>query len=522
MKSFLRYWLTVTVAVILIPSCKKDQAEGVYTNDLFASACNYLPCTVFGDVSDHSVPWLQFWNGYLSESMISRHGLLGNPFIYSQIAVIYNHPLKSLDRIIRMNEDPKQKDLPNVLALGSNDNQIAAAKTLEAFYYMFLTDMIGPIVLTDAFQGNPTDSKNPVYDTQRTVYEKLNSILDDAYALFNESGGLYYSDLLYSGDIRKWKKLNASLRMLLAIKLCDVDAKIGKNRFAKAYSDGGMTAVTDGLDYAYGNSHVRNRLYYWCANGYPDAPRNIVPNMILVEAMKGLEDNRMFAYFDIEGYKGPRSETLFPRTKYSSFYGNPFGLSSDTDMTLFNNSVCSINNKMLAMNARIPVIPTARILLTEAEAACRGWISADAKKLYEAGIRASFEWWNAGNADSYISSPNVAYRGGDEGFEQIVLQRWIASYLSDGVEAWSDWRRLDRIELPVGPAAIDIGIDQYPYRLGFCTDKSNRYTNASFKDMVSDLRGGANNTASRLWWDVVDNKKVALTEEQCTPPTIAE
>ena len=40
--------------------------------------------------------------------------------------------------------------------------------------------------------------------------------------------------------------------------------------------------------------------------------------------------------------------------------------------------------------------------------------------------------------------------------------------------------------------------------------------------MVSDLRGGANNTASRLWWDVVDNKKVALTEEQCTPPTIAE
>ena len=103
--------------------------------------------------------------------------------------------------------------------------------------------------------------------------------------------------------------------------------------------------------------------------------------------------------------------------------------------------------------------------------------------------------------------------------EQIATQRWIASYLSDGVEAWSDWRRLNIPEMPVGPAAIAKGIDQYPYRLGFYSDKSVTYTSASFAEAVSDLRGDDNITG-RVWWDVADNPKLKLTEAQCTPPSL--
>ena len=84
---------------------------------------------------------------------------------------------------------------------------------------------------------------------------------------------------------------------------------------------------------------------------------------------------------------------------------------------------------MLAMDATIPVIPTARVLLTEAEAAYRGWISADAKTLYEAGIKASFDQWGATGADAYVKSPAIAYNA-SKGLEQIALQRWIAGYLA--------------------------------------------------------------------------------------------
>ena len=512
------FLLLVTLTLL---SCKKDnvvEEVPAYTNDLFASACDYLPCLVFGSPDDSSAPWLQFWNGYLSESESNRYGRLDSPSQYTWIGSIYNNPLKNLDRIIRMNEDPDQKDLPNVLAFGSNDNQIAAAKTLEAVYYMFLTDILGPIVLTNAFLGEP-DDHTPAYDTQSSVFSKLNDILTGAYGQFDGSGKLYYSDLIYGGDISKWKRLNASIRMLLAIKLSDVDPANGKVRFARAYHDGGMTAADDGLDYAYGFSR-RNYLYSRCANGSPGAAKDIVPNMILVEKMKALEDYRMFSYFDIEGYMGVRYESVFPRESFSSFYGTPFGLASDSDVASFSGYVSSISNKMLTINASLPIIPAARIILTEAEAAYRGWISADAKQLYENGIRASFDWWDAFGVANYINSPRIAYAGGNDGFKQIVLQRWIASYLSDGAEAWSDWRRTDVPEMPVGPAAIDRGIDQYPYRLGFCSNSSSPYTKVSFSDAVNDLRGYGDTPSGRVWWDVMENTKTTLTPEQCTPPVI--
>ena len=226
----------------------------------------------------------------------------------------------------------------------------------------------------------------------------------------------------------------------------------------------------------------------------------------------------MSAYFDIEGYKGTRDESVFPRNNYSSYCGAPFGLASPANVSAFETVVCSINKKMLGMFATIPVIPASRVLLVEAEAAIRGWISADAKTLYEAGIRSSFEWWEINGASSYLSSPSIAFSP-PKGMEQIATQRWIASYLSDGVEAWSDWRRLNIPEMPVGPAAIAKGIDQYPYRLGFYSDKSVTYTSASFAEAVNDLRGDDNITG-RVWWDVADNPKLKLTEAQCTPPSL--
>ena len=171
------------------------------------------------------------------------------------------------------------------------------------------------------------------------------------------------------------------------------------------------------------------------------------------------------------------------------------------------------------MTATIPVIPAARVLFTEAEAAFRGWISADAKKLYEAGIAASFEQWGVSGAADYIASPAVAYNIGNA-LEQIALQRWIASYMSDGVEAWSDWRRLDIPKMPVGPGAYDNGNTHYPYRLGFYSDTDVAYNKDNYLEAVQMLRGGVDDVNSRLWWDVADNWEGVLAAEECTPPAL--
>ena len=523
MKKLFSILIASVAAVLVVSSChdfgdiNKDpnNPTTAYTSYLFTYATNYIPWFVLGDATNGYDPWQQFWNGYLSESKNVQYGALGTTSQYTRISSIYLYALKNLDMIIKMNQDEEQKGEPHVMAFGSNANQIAVAKTLSAFYYMSLTDMIGPIVMSEAFKGVSDDNWYPKYDTQEQVYTQLDELLTEAYGEFDTGGALSASaDVIYGGNIARWKKFNASLRMLAAIKLCDVAPAVGKARFAAAYADGGMTETADGFDYSYDDLHM-NMLYYWNSPDYAASSQNIVPNMIIVEAMKELKDNRMFKYFEIEGYKGKRDANIFPRNQHTSFYGSPFGLSTIPEATAFGDCVSSVHSSMLSMSATIPVIPTARVLLTEAEAAYRGWISADAKSLYEAGIKASFDWWKAEGADAYIASREVAYDA-SKGLEQIAIQRWIASYLSDGVEAWSDWRRLDIPAMPVGPSAIDKGIDQYPYRLGFYTDTDVAYNKENYEAALADLNGNDDITG-RVWWDVAENTKTVLTEEQQKP-----
>lgn len=487
-----------------------------FTSYLFTNACRYIPQFVLGNATNGYDPWQQEWAGYLSESKNNQYGPLSTTSSFGSTS-FYLYALKNLQMVVDMNEDPEQKDLTNVSAFGTTANQIAAAKTLMAFYYMTISDINGPVIISEALKGSSEDIWTPKYDTQEEAYTILNNSLAEAYRQFDESGSLdAAADVLFGGNIAKWKKFNASLRMLMAIKLSDVDPNTGKTRFAAAYNDGGMTDVADGFYYSYDDLNW-NMLYYWCNPTYSGAGFNAVPNYFIVEQMKEFKDNRMFKYFDIEGYRGSRDESIFPRDQYTSFYGIPFGLESNSDVTKWIDCCCSITSSMLAMDATIPVIPTARVLLTEAEAAYRGWISADAKSLYEAGIKASFEQWGATGADAYVKSPAIAYNA-SKGLEQIALQRWIAGYLADGVEAWSDWRRLDIPHMPVGPGANNVGNTHYPYRLAFSSSYDPVYNEVNYAAAIATLKpSGQDNIHNRVWWDVADNWEGVLTKEQCTP-----
>ena len=487
-----------------------------FTSYLFTNACRYIPQFVLGNATNGYDPWQQEWAGYLSESKNNQYGPLSTTSSFGSTS-FYLYALKNLQMVVDMNEDPEQKDLTNVSAFGTAANQIAAAKTLMAFYYMTISDINGPVIISEALKGSSEDIWTPKYDTQEEAYTILNNSLAEAYRQFDESGSLdAAADVLFGGNIAKWKKFNASLRMLMAIKLSDVDPNTGKTRFAAAYNDGGMTDVADGFYYSYDDLNW-NMLYYWCNPSYSGAGFNAVPNYFIVEQMKEFKDNRMFKYFDIEGYRGSRDESIFPRDQYTSFYGVPFGLENNTQVTKWIDCCCSVTSSMLAMDATIPVIPTARVLLTEAEAAYRGRISADAKSLYEAGIKASFEQWGATGADAYVKSPAIAYNA-SKGLEQIALQRWIAGYLADGVEAWSDWRRLDIPHMPVGPGANNVGNTHYPYRLAFSSSYDPVYNEVNYAAAIATLKpSGQDNIHNRVWWDVADNWEGVLTKEQCTP-----
>ena len=177
------------------------------TGMLFTYACTYVK--YFSMNSNYYYPWTQMYPGYMSEKNNNQYGAFGGPTMSTSSYYLY--PLKNCEKIIDFNSDEAEKGKPAIVQFGDNANQIAVARTLMGFIYMHLTDALGPLPYTEAFQAGE-ENFTPVFDSQETIYAKLDADLREAYNQFNESGSLSTADILFDGDIRAWKKLNASLK----------------------------------------------------------------------------------------------------------------------------------------------------------------------------------------------------------------------------------------------------------------------------------------------------------------------
>ena len=233
------------------------------TGMLFTYACTYVK--YFSMNSNYYYPWTQMYPGYMSEKNNNQYGAFGGPTMSTSSYYLY--PLKNCQKIIDFNSDEAEKGKPAIVQFGDNANQIAVARTLMGFIYMHLTDALGPLPYTEAFQAGE-ENFTPVFDSQETIYAKLDADLREAYNQFNESGSLSTADILFDGDIRAWKKLNASTRMMLAIKLADVDPAEGRSRFAQAYADGGIEENAYNLNYTFEANTVGYLYYNGVNNNY--------------------------------------------------------------------------------------------------------------------------------------------------------------------------------------------------------------------------------------------------------------
>lgn len=175
-----------------------------------------------------------------------------------------------------------------------------------------------------------------------------------------------------------------------------------------------------------------------------------------------------------------------------------------------------------------PYLTAAEMYFCRAEGVLAGWNMGGRSVLdyYEAGVKASFEQWGAGDATSYLTStatpsPYSDATGGygmsltapstitvawdnnattAQQLERIITQKWIALY-PNGQEAWSEIRRTGY------PQIFDIQTSKNGYtslktpnRIPF--DSEEKVNNATNYAAGVALLGGADNYATRLWWDV--------------------
>ncbi|GAB3042956.1 SusD/RagB family nutrient-binding outer membrane lipoprotein [Spirosoma pulveris] len=389
---------------------------------------------------------------------------------------LYSGPLVNLQAIIDQNTNETTRGL--AASYGSNGNQIAIARILKAYVFQYITDRWGDVPYTQALKANQNFS--PAFDKQQDIYNDLFKEWKEAAAQF-DGGKAVSGDIILGSNAARWKKFAASLRLIAALRLSKVDPAKGKAEFAAALADGVLASNADNVQYKYlADANNENPLY---TNYVRSNRKDFALSTTFVNYLKQVNDPRLTA-FAAKNLKG-------------EYIGAPYGVfpapGKAQDYSLAGAAIS-------AQTAPVNIMTYAQVLFAQAEAAKLGWITGDAKALYESAIKASMQQWlGTSYTDAalaaYIAQPAVAYSDA-KAIELIGNQRWIALFFQ-GTEAWNEWRRTGFPTLKPAPTTLNGGTE-IPRRLAYPTTETTLNAK-NYADVIA--RQGKDDQYTRVWWD---------------------
>lgn len=107
------------------------------------------------------------------------------------------------------------------------------------YLYHRITDLYGDIPYTEAAKAYTDKIFLPKYDSQELIYKDMLKELDEAASALDAAKiGFGKADLIYNGDIVKWKKFAYSLMLRLGLRLTKVDVNLSKDWVTKAINGG--------------------------------------------------------------------------------------------------------------------------------------------------------------------------------------------------------------------------------------------------------------------------------------------
>ncbi|WP_205500291.1 SusD/RagB family nutrient-binding outer membrane lipoprotein [Rufibacter psychrotolerans] len=454
------------LACLALASCEFDDDINVNPNkpseasggQLLANAMLSLPGL-------SSSPQGEFMAQYLSETQFPGGSLY--PEGATSFYGLYTGPLMNLEEVINA------EDLDG--SEGPIQNQKAVAKILKAYYFWNITDRWGDVPYTEALKGEANFT--PVYDTQESIYNNLFALLKEADAQIVAGDISRDYDIVYAGDMGKWKRLGNTIRLLMALRLSKVNPTKGQDEFNQALAAGIMASNNDNLVFKHLELEVNEN--YWYSQVGRQQRLWWALSETLVNTMKPTEDPRLPVFAD------PNEEGEYVGLPFGKLEG---GVPGDYAM---------LGEDIWRQDAPVYLVTYAQALFAKAEAAKLGWIAggdAEAKTNYEEAIRQSIQQWTgstAGVAD-FLAKPEVAYDPA-RGLEQIATQRYLHLFMH-GYEAWAEWRRTgypSNLIMPGGKAI--------PLRLMYPANEAANNTQ-NYRNALQSL-GGTDGLYSKVWWD---------------------
>lgn len=423
---------------------------------LIANAALYLPGLA-------SSPKGEFMAQYLAETQYVGASLY--PEESTSFYGLFEGPLANLQAVIDSDELSA--------AQGPVPNQVAVAKILRAYFYWNITDRWGDVPYTEALKG--AENFTPAYDTQEFIYNSLFQELKDADNMMVE--GSISDDIVFSGNMAKWKKLGNTIRLLMALRLSEVDPSRGMQEFNDAISAGVFTSNSDNLVFKHlADANSQN---YWYGQIVDQNREWWAVTETLVEEMKPVNDPRLPFYAN-------------PTRANGEYVGLKFGEEENIGAEEFS----LIGSDIYAQDAPVYLVTYAQVLFAVAEATELKWISGNTESFYTMAIEQSILQWTGttDGVEDFLNNLEIKFDE-NRAMEQIGNQRWVHLYMF-GYEAWAEWRRTGYPKDLISPNGEDI-----PNRLSY-PDNEAFNNQANYEEAVQRQFSGQESIYGKVWWDL--------------------
>ncbi len=503
----------VLAGSLILPACNKKSLTDLNIDPnttqtavpayLFTGAILAMPADNYSVIAEG----MQYYSTYKEVPAV------GDKF-YSfggTVANFQNYYTNKLNRLIQL----------EAAVQGPDDvNKRALVQVLKVYEFNQLTDVAGDIPYFDAMQGKA--NLTPKYDAQKDIYLDMFKTLDEAAASIDPSKPTFgNADLLYNGDMVKWKKFTYTLMLRLAMRVSNADPALAQQWVQKAVAGGVMTANDDIALIKYADAPGgMNPITLAMRNGNYISPGgdNVEGGKYaatFIDFLKATKDPRLPVVSVVWVPTAPGATTYTADTSFAIQKGMVSG-SLNTKPTDFDTYS---EPSLLVINVAAPIIllgPSESYLLL-AEAALRGWYSGmTAEEAYDEGVKYGMKQWgfypaiapnpntisDAKIADYLQRNPYPAGGSFDQQLEAISDQKWLTLFGND-YEIYANWRRTGYPVLtPVDyPGNVTGGKMFRRFSLPNSENLTNQanYLEALQRQGFAELNG--DNLLTRVWWD---------------------
>lgn len=361
------------------------------------------------------------------------------------------------------------------------------AKLEMAYAFSMLTDLWGDVPYSQAGQG--LSFVTPRFDKQQDIYQ--GNAADSIQSLFDlvKSGMADLDkpsvlkpakdDMVYGGDLNKWKRMGNTLLLKFAIQISKANPALAKST---------IDAVIAGNNYINANnvdfqvpfsSSVGNQNPLYTFN-YVNRKTDQMLSSRLLALSKSLNDTvRLAKYF------------TKPQGNFVG-YDNGNTVSSPNDTSRSRYTTFLVGN---SGEAPVYLMTYAQVNFILAESALILGTAGDPNTYYQAGIKANMTKVGMTTAEInqyFTDNPTVVNLSGvqEDQRKQIITQKYIA-WIGNGIEAFNDYRRTGYPVLALARNAAGQNPNVIPTRLTYPNGEIQRNPNTP---------NPAPHTDVKVWW----------------------